>query len=202
MTDPIVDHNDPNNLPLTTDEKAEVKMRFLAANKRPAADFFEIFQEVIEKKVFDYAQGRNDSEVIMERLRARRAIYKKVKREFVAVQLQYNEPFKIEGMEVDLQGNGHAPNGKIVLKLINRKDSAKFSGEASQVAVDFVLFWHNWKKAIVPTEARNMTAESLLVGPSGHASNLLQFPKQPEQRPSVPELKIQETVLGVDDTKP
>jgi hypothetical protein len=177
------DPADPNNLPLTTEEKAEVKMRFLAANKRPAADFFEIFQEVTEKKVFDYVQGRSDSEVIMERLRARRAIYKKVKAEFVAISLQYEEGFKIEGLEVDLHGNGSAPNGKIVLKLINRKDSAKFSGDAAQVAIDFILFWWSFKKSIIPMEARNMTAESLLVGPSGHASNVLQFPNRKEPEP-------------------
>lgn len=131
-------------------DEVEAMARLKAANAKTADTWFEIWQEVAEAGVYFMAKGRSDSETIYEKLRARRPIYKRIKREFIAIGLDLSEKFMLSGMDQDAAGTWHMRGSTVKIALKTRKEVVTFKGDDAQVAFNFFTWWHSFKQSINP----------------------------------------------------
>ena len=131
-------------------DEVEAMARLKAANAKNAETWFEIWQEVTEAGVYFMVKGRADAETAYERLRDRRAIYKRIKREFVAIELDMTEKFLLSGMDQKPDGTWYMKGNVIKIALKTRNEVVTFKGEDAQVAFNFFTWWHAFKQSANP----------------------------------------------------
>jgi hypothetical protein len=156
MSDP-----EPQNL---SEEQLLERAREAGLLARTPADWFDIYQSIVEHGVKTVLESAGEGGQVLDRLRPWRSDAKVVKREFQAHGLPLSDEVEIEGPLVIPDVNGFLttvkwPRGLWVTFFWPDKSKLTFRGDKALVALGFIMWWSGFHLQYVAMQDPNSPKE-------------------------------------------
>jgi hypothetical protein len=125
-----------------------------AARAKSAADWFDIFTDIVEQGVRQGLEMNGQSDKVLETLQEHRPTWRKVRDAFSAQGLELNEGIDVEGPTIALNSLGIPeivawPMGPVARFFWTDGSTLEFTGRSALVAVSFVMWWTGFNQVHV-----------------------------------------------------